>query len=487
MTPARAGSGLAVVIARLGRRAGAFFVCLIFFLLPVGAQTPSPSPPPVEKKASDQNNADSETGFHFGGAPRLPAANRPLGFQRPMERPVVQRPGVQRPMVRRSLVQRPVVQRPMRPRPAPRMTRRGADERHSSIAKRPRTATPSRLVRQKADAPSRKTTHRSTISEHGADGRKGGKPAAIEKPKITPVGVEQPAKRPDSPAGLVDRAGQFDGKPNAVAHNPLHDSGSLGSSADHKALIIEKYGKYYTRNYYKATIDNRPVWYWYDTPSPVAPPDGPPGSIPVCSGDTDDCPRPTPPTLAVDQPKLPDQKEKPNDGEKKEQKKLTLAETVEELCPGGKVVAGHAYSQCVGGFWHVVSYDTFFCPSNESYKRLKTLDLPTTQPCTQVYEPGGDLINPKGDCQRIVPDPDAPPVVVITCVDNRIQKGKWSRAHCEPGGELRLDKYMEHVPVNPPEDCESGEGFKPKLDEKYDGKPITDLKPEEDKPDKSKP
>ncbi len=56
------------------------------------------------------------------------------------------------------------------------------------------------------------------------------------------------------------------------------------------------------------------------------------------------------------------------------------SKSLEKPCPGGKLLARHAYSECgPDGFWYVVEDDYYDCPP---VKRFRVWDYKTMQPCT---------------------------------------------------------------------------------------------------------
>jgi len=424
----RFASSVAVALCR-GSAAAA--VATLINIVPVSAQTDTQNNPSQEQKTDEQKGKEPGTSFRMAPVARPPAVTRPT---------VIQRPAVQQ-------------------REFSRPTSRGGKP----------------TIRSGVKA----TTRKGTAVKTGPEEKKVHKPTTVEKPVSKPVSVDKPAvvdqpvTKPVAPVGQTDRPSSFAGKPETVAHNPLHNDGQLGKATDHKPQTIEKYGKYYTRSYYSTTTEGETTWYWYDVPLNVVPPVT---NIPVCNGDTDDCPAPQPPVLADDKPKL---KEEKGDDKKEEKKPKTLQQIVEEECPGGTVVAGHAYSVCVGKTWHVVSYDTFVCPPNNVYKRLKTLDIDTGQPCTTPYDPvDSDPLNFPRTAEGVPcggkKDVDPPSyVIVIRCVDGIVFERKYRRAVCD-NGKTALGTFVEETKTD--QKCAGGGDWKPKLPGQFDGHDITEPK-----------
>jgi hypothetical protein len=57
---------------------------------------------------------------------------------------------------------------------------------------------------------------------------------------------------------------------------------------------------------------------------------------------------------------------------------------LESPCPGGIFVGGYTVSECITGFWYVVYYDTYACPTDWQRHTYRVKQVNTGQPCSSV-------------------------------------------------------------------------------------------------------
>lgn len=107
--------------------------------------------------------------------------------------------------------------------------------------------------RPTADEP---VTVRSKKTTKTKSGRKTARPRP--EPEDVKPNVSTEPKQPPVAAGF-----SFPGKPDNIAHDPDRKGGALGTTSDHKPVLIMKDTRLYKRNYY-AEPDGNKNWFYYD-------------------------------------------------------------------------------------------------------------------------------------------------------------------------------------------------------------------------------
>ena len=102
---------------------------------------------------------------------------------------------------------------------------------------------------------------------------------------------------------------------------------------------------------------------------------------------------------------------------------------VDKPCEGGVAHVHHAYSKCIGGFWHVVSEVEYVCPDGS--RQMVTTTEKTEQPCAKPFDIVAHLQGVgKGVCQAAEP---AGEVVVRKCVQGFWEEETYQKVRCLDG------------------------------------------------------
>jgi hypothetical protein len=237
--------------------------------------------------------------------------------------------------------------------------------------------------------------------------------------------TRKPTPKP-KPANTPTVSQTFIGKPDAIAHNPLHHGGNLGNVDNHQPVTIEMSNKFFERRYYS---DQNHSWFWYDLPV-----DTPKSLTDVftCPVDSDDCHRSPGGPIA----------DGPGDGDSG-----GMATTPPPVDCKKTLISRHAYSVCVPGFWNVQTDNYYCCPPDKKIYITSTKQK-TKQACGDNAGTGNSNANEPPAIPTAGPDctPNEavnPPMVVTFCNGFNWVTRTYPMLKCPGGAELPQNNFTE--------------------------------------------